>query len=229
MHIHSFVSKSGVCSRRETVRLIKAGRITVNGVLCTPNQSIQEDDDVRIDGNPLPGKPAPIYLAFNKPRGITCTAQPSIEGNIIDFIQYPERIFPIGRLDKDSEGLILLTNDGSIVNPLMREEFQHEKEYIVTVNRTITPLLIEGIQQGEINIRGKITSPCTAIQLDDRTFSITLTQGLNRQIRRMCRTFDYTVQTLKRIRIKEIHLNDLPMGHWRSLTEKEMKLLTKTH
>lgn len=211
------------------MRLIEAGRITVNGVLCTPNQSIQEDDDVRIDGKPLPSPPAPIYLAFNKPRGITCTAQPSIEGNIIDFIQYPERIFPIGRLDKDSEGLILLTNDGSIVNPLMRKEFQHEKEYIVTVNRTITPLLIEGIQQGGINIRGKIASPCTVIQLDDRTFSITLTQGLNRQIRRMCRTFDYTVQTLKRVRIKGIYLNDLPIGHWRSLTEKEINFFTKTH
>ena len=225
MHIHSFISRSGFCSRRETIRLIDAGKITVNGILCTQTQHVTETDEVRVDGERLPPAPLPVYLAFNKPRGITCTAQPSIEGNIIDVIDYPARIFPIGRLDKDSEGLIFLTNDGSIVNPLMKQQFQQEKEYIVTVDRPISSLFLKGIARGGINIRGKLSSPCSAFQIDDVTFSIVLTQGLNRQIRRMCRTFGYTVQTLKRIRIKEIYLDDLPQGLWRPLTEKEIEQL----
>jgi len=228
MHIHSFVSKSGFCSRRETIRLIKEGRITVNGQPCTSNQQVHEHDVVRIDGQPLPATPEPVYLAFHKPRGITCTSQSSIEGNIIDYLDYPERIFAVGRLDKDSEGLILLTNDGSIVNPLMKEEFKREKEYRVTVNRVISPLLIEGIAQGGIHIRGKQTSPCLIKQLDDYTMSITLTQGLNRQIRRMCRAFDYTVDTLTRTRIGSIYLHDLPKGYFRELKQSEIDELKKS-
>ncbi|PPA69849.1 pseudouridine synthase [Jeotgalibacillus proteolyticus] len=227
MHIQSYISKSGFCSRRESARMAHAGRITINGEVCDSKARVEQGDEVRIDGNLLPAPPPPVYLAFNKPRGITCTAQSSIEGNIIDFIDYHERIFPVGRLDKDSEGLILLTNDGSIVNPLLKKEFSKEKEYMVTVNRPITPLLVEGIQQGGISIRGKMTSPCKAVQIDDFTMSITLTQGLNRQIRRMCRTYDFTVQSLKRIRIGSLLLDDLPSGRLRELSRKELDQLLK--
>ncbi|TDL31714.1 pseudouridine synthase [Jeotgalibacillus sp. S-D1] len=227
MHIHTFISRTGYCSRRETIRLIEAGRVTINGVPCTSKQQVEAEDEIRIDGKRLPDTPLPVYLAYNKPRGVTCTAQPNVKDNIIDYINYPERIFPVGRLDKDSEGLILLTNDGSIVNPLMKKEFHREKEYIVTVDRPISAMLIQGIQEGGINIRGTLTSPCQALQLDDYTLAITLTQGLNRQIRRMCRTFDYTVQTLKRIRIGSIHLENLAVGQWRHLNHDEIHQLKK--
>lgn len=228
MHIHTFISRTGYCSRKETIRLIEAGRVTVNGVLCSPKQQVEAGDEVRIDGKRLPDPPLPVYLAFHKPRGVTCTAQPEVKDNIIDYINYPERIFPVGRLDKDSEGLILLTNDGSIVNPMMKKEFHHEKEYVVTVDRPISAMLVDGIQKGGINIRGVLTSPCQASQADDFTLAITLTQGLNRQIRRMCRTFGYTVQTLKRVRIGSIHLEDLPVvGQWRHLDQEEIYQLKK--
>ncbi|KIL52880.1 pseudouridine synthase [Jeotgalibacillus campisalis] len=225
MHIDSFVSRSGRWSRREIARMIDAGRVTLNGKACSQKCWVDDDDLVLVDGMPLPARPPFVYLAFNKPRGITCTAHPAVDGNIISFIGYPERIFPIGRLDKDSEGLILLTNDGSIVNPLMKMEFKKEKEYTVTVNRAVSPLLLAGIQKGGINIRGKTTSPCKAVQTADQTISIILTQGLNRQIRRMCSAYDYRVQSLKRTRIGPICLHDLPIGKYRPLTSDEIQLL----
>ncbi|KIL49485.1 pseudouridine synthase [Jeotgalibacillus soli] len=227
MHIHTYISKTGYCSRRETIRLLKAERITVNGEICASNQQVDEGDDVRIDGHPLPIIKKFVYLILNKPRGIICTSQQNIENNIIDFVGYPERIFAIGRLDKESEGLILLSNDGSIVNPLMKTEHAKEKEYVVTVDRPVTDQLIEGIREGGIDIKGKKTSPCTVEQLSETAFRIILTQGLNRQIRRMCRTFGFTVQSLKRVRIMDIYLNDLPIGKWRHLSDAEVKQLKR--
>jgi len=208
--------------------LIKARKVTVNGELIRLGHVISPGDRVEIDGYLIEGKENNIYLMLNKPPGVTCTTATHIEGNIIDFVNYPERVFPVGRLDKQSEGLILLTDDGSVVNDLLREENNEEKDYIVTVDKVITPAFIESMAGGvEIyNPRKKEivwTNPCKVVQMGDDCFKITLSQGLNRQIRRMCRRFQYTVVRLQRVRIKHLAIGKLEVGHWRHLSEEEIQ------
>ncbi|RNB83111.1 23S rRNA pseudouridine(2604) synthase RluF [Brevibacillus nitrificans] len=227
MRINKYISETGFCSRRESDKLIEAGRVTINGRLAELGSTVSPGDDVRIDGNPLGAKKKSVYIALNKPVGITCTTELHIKGNIIDFVNHPERIFPIGRLDKDSQGLILLTNDGDIVNKILRAENNHEKEYIVTVDKPITPLFIQGMSGG-VRILGTVTKPCKVTKISDRVFKIVLTQGLNRQIRRMCQAFGYQVRQLKRVRIMNIDLGELRVGQWRDLTEKELAELNKS-
>ena len=224
MRINKYISETGFCSRRETNRLIEAKRITINGVICEHGATVENGDLVLIDGKPLGSKGEPIYLVLNKPVGITCTAAKHIEGNIIDFVNYPERIFPIGRLDKASEGLILLTNDGDIVNKIMKSEYNHEKEYIVTVDKPFTDSFIEGMANG-VEILGVKTKPCHVTRISDYVFRIILTQGLNRQIRRMSKVFGYKVVKLERIRIMNIKLDQLCIGQWRELTKEELEQL----
>lgn len=230
MRINNFISSTGLCSRRQADELIKQGKVKINNNIATIGQTVDLDDKVEVNGKLLKQKKAYVYIALNKPRGITCTTERHIKGNIIDFINYPERIFPIGRLDKDSEGLILLTNDGGIVNKILRNENEHEKDYIVMVNKAITPSFIGGMSNGvriynPVKNEYVMTNQCNVERIDNKSFKITLTQGLNRQIRRMCDSFDYKVVKLKRIRIMNIHLNNLPTGKWRNLTEEEVKNL----
>lgn len=227
MRLNQFISSSGLCSRRKVDVLIKEGRVTVNGEKIALGHVMSEGDRVEVDGQLIAAKQQDIYLMLNKPQGITCTAARHIEGNIIDFVNYPERIFPVGRLDKQSEGLILLTNDGSITNELLLEENNHEKDYIVTVDKQITQVFIEDLASGVdiYNPRKKgntRTNPCKVVQLDDYRFKITLSQGLNRQIRRMCRRFQYTVTRLQRVRIKNLPLGTLALGEWRELSIEEI-------
>ncbi|SFC92016.1 23S rRNA pseudouridine2604 synthase [Bacillus sp. OV322] len=224
MRINKYISETGYCSRRETDRLIMAGRITVNGLVCMKDTLVEYNDDILIDGKPIPCKKEHVYLMLNKPAGITCTAAKHVEGNIIDFIHFPERIFPVGRLDKDSVGLILLTNDGDIVNKIMHSENMHEKEYIVTVDRPITNAFIEKMSDG-VEILDTVTKRCDVQKVNEFMFRIILTQGLNRQIRRMCKELGYKVEKLERVRIMNILLNELERGQWRNLTEEELTLL----
>lgn len=227
MRINKYISETGFCSRRESDRLIEAGRVTINGRPAELGSTVDPGDDVRIDGNPVGPKKKNVYIALNKPVGITCTTELHVKGNIIDFVGHPERIFPIGRLDKDSQGLILLTNDGDIVNKILRAENNHEKEYIVTVDKPITPTFLQGMAGG-VRILGTVTKPCKVTKLGDRVFQIILTQGLNRQIRRMCQAFGYQVRQLKRVRIMNIHLGHLRVGQWRDLTPEELQELNKS-
>lgn len=224
VRLNKFLSETGVCSRREADAWIEAGRVQVNGVTAVLGTQVAEGDEVLLDGRPVAKRPQRVYLALNKPVGIECTTDRSVPGNIVDFVAYRERIFPIGRLDKDSEGLILLTNDGDIVNRVLRAEHGHEKEYIVSVDRPLTPEFLEGMARG-VPILGTVTNPAKVRQVGRNTFRIVLTQGLNRQIRRMCEHFDYTVRRLQRVRIMHIHLGDLPVGKWRPLTEAEVRPL----
>lgn len=226
MRINKYISESGICSRRESDKWIEAKRVTINGVIAQLGSTVSEGDDVRVDGKPIGTKKKAVYIALNKPVGITCTTELHVKGNIIDFVNHPERIFPIGRLDKDSQGLILLTNDGDIVNKILRAENNHDKEYIVTVDKPITSAFLQGMSSG-VRILGTITKPCTVTKISERVFRIILTQGLNRQIRRMCAAFGYQVRKLERIRIMNIHLNGLKLGHWRNLTAKELHELQK--
>lgn len=221
VRLNKYISETGVCSRREADKWIEAGRVTCNGTVATLGTRVSDSDAVCIDGKLIGAKKKQIYIALNKPVGITCTTEAQIEGNIIDLIGHPERIFPIGRLDKDSEGLILLTNDGDIVNEILRSENNHEKEYIVTVDRPITDLSLRMMADG-VKIRGEITKPCKASRIDDKTFRLILTQGLNRQIRRMCSALGYRVQRLQRVRIINIDLGSLAPGKWRELTDAEI-------
>jgi 23S rRNA pseudouridine2604 synthase len=227
MRLNKFISSSGLCSRRKVDVLIKEGKVTVNDEKISLGHVMSEGDRVEVDGQLIKAKENDIYLMLNKPTGVTCTAASRIEGNIIDFVNYPERIFPVGRLDKQSEGLILLTNDGSIVNELLLEENNNEKDYMVTIDKKITAAFIEEMASGvEIyNPRKKgnvLTKPCKVIKIDDNCFKITLSQGLNRQIRRMCRRFQINVTRLQRVRIKELPLGALALGQWRQLTEEEV-------
>lgn len=213
----------GYCSRRAADKLIDQGRVTINGKVPEMGTKITSDDEIRVDGK-LISEPQdkPVYIAFNKPVGIVCTTDTRVEkDNIVDYINYPSRIFPIGRLDKPSEGLILLTNDGDIVNKILRARNNHEKDYIVSVDRPITQEFLERMSNG-VPILDRVTRKCHLEQLGKYEFKITLTQGLNRQIRRMCEYFDYQVTALKRIRIMNINL-DVPVGKWRNLTEEELK------
>ncbi|EGL15604.1 MULTISPECIES: 23S rRNA pseudouridine(2604) synthase RluF [Paenibacillus] len=226
MRINKFISETGICSRRKADELVQAGRVTINGALAELGSTAEPGDDVRIDGKPLGTKKKSVYIALNKPVGITCTTERHIPGNIVDFVRHPERIFPIGRLDKDSEGLILMTNDGDIVNKILRAENNHEKEYIVTVNQPITNSFVQGMSTG-VRILGTKTKPCKVTRINDHTFRIILTQGLNRQIRRMCQAFGYQVHRLQRVRIMNIKLDGLPKGKWRDLSESEFSRLTE--
>jgi 23S rRNA pseudouridine2604 synthase len=221
MRINKYISETGFCSRRATNRLIEEKRITVNGLVCEPGTMIGSDDIVLIDGKNIPKKAAPVYIALYKPVGVTCTAAKRVNGNIIDFIDYPTRIFPIGRLDKDSEGLILMTNDGEIVNKMMRSEFGHEKEYVVTVDRPITDEFIKKMTEG-VEILGTTTKQCKVTRISDDKFRIILTQGLNRQIRRMSKECGYRVIRLERVRIMNIQGENLAEGTWRELTKSEL-------
>ncbi|WP_320815217.1 23S rRNA pseudouridine(2604) synthase RluF [Flavobacterium sp.] len=222
VRINKFLSESGYCSRREADRLIDQGRVTINGVVPEMGTKISPTDEVRVNGELIKEKKGEhIYLAYNKPEGIECTTNLDIRDNIIDEINYPERIFPIGRLDKGSEGLIFMTNDGDIVNKILRARNNHEKEYIVTVDRTITDRFIDQMANG-IPILDTITRKCKVERISNNVFRIVLTQGLNRQIRRMCEYLDYDVVALKRTRIINISL-DLPVGKYRNLTPKELE------
>ncbi|MGF9910563.1 23S rRNA pseudouridine(2604) synthase RluF [Brevibacillus porteri] len=226
MRINKFISETGICSRREADKLIEAKRVTINGQPAELGSTVASGDDVRIDGQPLGSKKKDVYIALNKPVGITCTTELHVKGNIIDFVNHPERIFPIGRLDKDSQGLILLTNDGDIVNKILRAENNHDKEYIVTVDKPITANFLHGMANG-VRILGTTTKPCKVTKVSDRVFNIVLTQGLNRQIRRMCQAFGYQVRKLERVRIMNIPLGNLKLGQWRNLTAKELTDLNK--
>jgi len=221
MRLNKYISETGVCSRREADKWIESGRVTCNGLQAALGTQVGEGDDVRVDGKPLQGRRKQIYIALNKPVGITCTTEAHIEGNIVDLIGHSERIFPIGRLDKDSEGLILLTNNGDIVNEILRSENNHEKEYLVTVDRPITDLSLSMMASG-VKIMGKLTKPCRVSRVDPVTFRMILTQGLNRQIRRMCSALGYKARSLRRLRIMHIHLGSMAAGEWRNLTEPEL-------
>jgi 23S rRNA pseudouridine2604 synthase len=227
MRINKFISETGICSRREADKWIEAKRITINGVVAELGSTVGPGDEVRVDSKPLGAKKEHVYIALNKPVGITSTTEAHISGNIVDFAGHTERIFPIGRLDKDSEGLILLTNHGDIVNQILRAENNHEKEYIVTVNKPVTPLFLQGMSTG-VRILGTMTKPCQVQKVGDRVFRITLTQGLNRQIRRMCEAFGYRVVRLQRVRIMNILLGSLRLGTWRDLTQGELQDLMAT-
>lgn len=220
--INKYLSEVGYCSRRAADKLIDQGRVTINGKVPEMGTKINPTDEVRVDGE-LISKPKekPVYLAFNKPIGIVCTTDTRVEkDNIVDFINYPKRIFPIGRLDKPSEGLIFMTNDGDIVNKILRARNHHEKEYVVTVNKPITTDFLRKMRNG-VPILDTVTRKCEVEQLSSNQFKIVLTQGLNRQIRRMCEYLDYRVKKLKRVRIMNVNL-DVPIGKWRHLTSAEL-------
>ena len=221
MRLNKYISETGVCSRREADKWIDAGRVTCNGNPAALGTQVGEGDVVCIDGQPIGAKKKQIYIALNKPVGVTCTTEAHIEDNIIELVGYPERIFPIGRLDKDSEGLILLTNDGDIVNEILRSENNHEKEYIVTVDRPITDLSLKMMASG-VKIMGELTKPCKVGRIDQKSFRMILTQGLNRQIRRMCSALGYKARRLQRVRIMNIHLGTLGSGQWRHLSDSEL-------
>lgn len=222
IRLNKYLSDAGVCSRREADRLAEAGRITVDGIPAQPGTKVMPGQLVCVDGKAVGGRPEKVVIALNKPRGIVCTTDRAREkDNIVDFMKYPERIYPVGRLDKDSEGLILLTNDGSLVNQILKGSMYHEKEYIVTVEKPVTDAFLKGMAAG-VEIPDGKTRPCKVKKISERTFSIILTQGMNRQIRYMCRHFDYHVRRLKRIRIMNITLGDLQTGKWRYVTPEEL-------
>jgi 23S rRNA pseudouridine2604 synthase len=221
MRLNKYISETGVCSRREADKWIEAGRVTLNGQPATLGTQVAVGDEVRIDGDSIGVKKKQVYIALNKPVGIICTTEAHIEDNIIDHVGFPERIFPVGRLDRDSEGLILLTNNGDIVNEILRSENNHEKEYLVTVDRPITDLSLRMLAGG-VKIMGELTKPSKVARVNAQSFRIILTQGLNRQIRRMCSALGYKVQRLQRMRIMNIHLGNLRPGQWRHLTSAEL-------
>ena len=227
VRINKFLSEAGFCSRREADKLIEKGKVTINGKVPEMGTKITLDDEVRVNGKLISApKEKPVYLAFNKPIGIVCTTDTRVEkDNIIDFINYPTRIFPIGRLDKPSEGLIFLTNDGDIVNKILRARNNHEKEYLVRVDKPITKEFIQKMGNG-IPILDTVTRKCFVEQTGKFEFRIILTQGLNRQIRRMCEYLEYRVRKLKRIRIMNVNL-DIPVGKWRHLTKQELKEINR--
>lgn len=223
--LNKYLSEAGFCSRRSADKLIDEGRVKINGTLATMGEKVNPQDEIEIDGEIIKNnKKISTYIAFNKPLGIVCTTDTRVEkNNIIDFINYPTRIFPIGRLDKDSEGLILLTDDGDIVNKILRSSNNHEKEYIVTIDKTISQTFIKRMSEG-VPILDTITKPCKIQKLSRNSFRITLTQGLNRQIRRMCEYLNYKVESLQRVRIMNIHLKS-KVGSYRDLTHEELKTL----
>jgi 23S rRNA pseudouridine2604 synthase len=225
MRLNKYLSETGLCSRREADALIAQGRVTINGARAALGTQVNEGDEVRVDQRLVGGvrkKKKKVYICLNKPVGITCTTERGVRDNIVDFIGHEERIFPIGRLDKDSEGLILLTNNGDIVNDILRSENNHEKEYLVTVDKPVTDAFLAGMSNG-VRILDTRTKPCKVSRLGKYEFRIILTQGLNRQIRRMCQVFGYEVRRLQRVRIINICLGNLKPGRWRNLTDAELR------
>jgi len=220
IRINKFLSEAGICSRRGADRMVEDGRVTINGVVAQLGDRIQPGQKVCVDGKPVSREDERILLAYHKPKGIVCTSAKKEKNNIIDYLNYPKRIYPIGRLDKDSEGLLLLTNDGELANEIMKARNYHEKEYEVTVSRPVTETFLRGMAGG-VPILDTMTRKCQVEQTGKRSFRIVLTQGLNRQIRRMCEYFGYRVTKLVRVRIMNIYLGDLPVGKYRELTEKE--------
>jgi len=222
--LNKYLSSTGICSRREADRMIEAGRVLLNGAVAQKGNRVYPTDEVILDGKLISSNPEYVYIALHKPPGITCTTDLRDPTNIIDYMRYDQRIFPIGRLDKPSTGLILLTNDGDIVNKILREENEHEKEYLVSVDRPIDSTFVQKMSAG-VRILDTITKPCRVEKTGRGSFRIILTQGLNRQIRRMCKALGYSVTHLKRVRIMDIYLDRLQEGDWRYLTEKEKKEL----
>lgn len=220
MRINKFLSEAGIVSRRGADKWVEAGRVMINGAPAELGSQVEDGDLVKVDGRPISVEQQLVYLMLNKPVGITSTTERHVKGNVVDFVNHPLRVFHIGRLDKDSDGLLLLTNDGDIVNEILREEHGHEKEYIVTVDRPITDEFVHSMENG-VPILDTVTKPCTVKKLGAKKFNITLTQGLNRQIRRMCSALGYQVVSLRRMRIMNLTLGDLPVGQWRDLTESE--------
>lgn len=233
IRLNKYLSEAGVCSRREADRLIEAGRVTVDGVRAVPGMKVSEEQKICVGKKVIQGAEQKVVLAVNKPAGIVCTGDMKVKNNIIRFLHYPVRVTYAGRLDKDSEGLLIMTNDGDLINGMMRARYAHEKEYKVRVNKEVTPEFIEKMSRG-VHIRDKeknldaVTRPCTVKKTGKYTFSIILTQGLNRQIRRMCEALGYKVDVLKRIRIMNVELGDLKPGQVRELTEQELKELYGT-
>ena len=226
IRLNKYIASSGLCSRREADTLIESGKVTINGEVALQGSKVMDGDIVLVNGRKVTPDDDMVYIAFNKPLGVTCTTDRRDPSNIIDYIGFDERIFPVGRLDKNSSGLILLTNDGSIVNKLLRAENGHEKEYLVTVNRPYDKNFLRSMESG-VPVLGQLTLPCKLKPAGDRTFKIILHQGLNRQIRRMCEYLGYKVTRLKRIRFMNISLGDLETGKWRYLTASEKKELLK--
>lgn len=225
--LNKFISEAGVASRRAADRMIEEGRVTVNGRPAVVGDKVTEEDDVRVDGRRISKSQRDIVIAFNKPRGVTCTSSPDDPDNVISYIGYPERIYSIGRLDKDSEGLLLLTNNGELANAVMRSRSEHEKEYVVTVDHDVTAGFLEAMSSG-VEILGRTTKPCEVEGISAREFRIVLRQGLNRQIRRMCGALGYAVVRLVRVRVVNVLLGDLPPGEYRDLTEEERDELWRT-
>ena len=226
MRINKFLAETGIVSRRGADKWIEEGRVTINGELATVGSKVDDGDHVCVDGKPVQKVEQLVYIALNKPVGITSTTEKHIQGNVVDFVNHPLRIFHIGRLDKDSEGLLLLTNDGDIVNEILRAENHHEKEYVVQVDKPITEQFLKKMAAG-VEILDTKTLPCRVEKVSNYVFKIILEQGLNRQIRRMCSALGYSVKRLQRIRIMNIHLGNLKVGQWRDLTEKERTELFK--
>lgn len=220
VRLNKLLGEAGVCSRREADRLIEAGRVSVDGREAVMGERVRRDSVLCIDGRPVKRVQKMILLAVNKPQGIVCTAEPREKNNIVKFLNYPERIYPVGRLDKDSEGLLLMTNNGAIVNKMMRAANFHEKEYVVRVDRPLSREFLDKMAAG-VPILDTVTRPCRVERTGKYDFRIILTQGLNRQIRRMCEYLGYEVKYLKRVRIMNIHLGTLPTGSWREVTKKE--------
>ncbi len=224
--LNKFISESGLCSRREADRFIENGNVTINGRKAQIGDQVYAGDRVSVNGNKLEPKKDDklVFIALNKPVGVTSTTEAGVSDNIVSFVNHPERIFPIGRLDKDSQGLIFLTNDGDVVNKILRAGNKHEKEYIVTVNKPLTEEALKGMANG-VPMLGVVTKKCKVVQEGPTVFRVTLIQGLNRQIRRMCEHFGYEVKKLERVRIMNINLGKLPLGDWRDLTSNELDII----
>lgn len=223
--LNKFISEAGVASRRAADRMIEEGRVTINGKPAVVGDKVYEDDRVAVDGKAISKEEEDIIIAFHKPRGITCTSNPEDEDNVIDFIGYPKRIYSIGRLDKDSEGLLLMTNNGDLANMIMRSRSEHEKEYIVTVDRPVTDDFIRGMSGGVPILDGRVTKKCLVERTGEREFRIILKQGLNRQIRRMCDHFGYEVRRLVRVRVMNVELGNMKVGRYRNITKAEREEL----
>jgi 23S rRNA pseudouridine2604 synthase len=224
VRINKFFTQNGICSRREADRHIEDGRVTINGVIAKLGDQVSSNDKIAFDGKEITETTEAFYIMYNKPRGITCTTDLKIEGNIIDAIKYPSRIFPIGRLDKFSTGLIFLTNDGAIVNQILRAQYGHEKEYEVEVSRPTDDDFLKKMASG-VDIGDHITLPCRVKRLGRQTFSVILTEGKNRQIRRMCEALDHRVRNLHRVRIMNVVVGNLKLGQWSNIAAEQLKEL----
>ena len=224
MRLNKYLSDAGVCSRREADRLVEEGKILVDGVQATLGMQVTAEQEILVNGKKVEREEKKLLLVFHKPRGVECTTSPKVKNNVISYIGYPIRVYYVGRLDKDSEGLLLLTNEGELVNKIMRAGNCHEKEYVVTVDKPITREFIQKMKNG-VPVLGTVTRKCQVFQTGKRTFQIILTQGMNRQIRRMCEYLGYRVKRLKRVRVMNICLGDLPVGKYREATAEEMQVL----